>query len=83
MRAEPFTLCVTDSLLYDLRDRLRRTRWPVEPATPPGSMARAWSTCDAPSPTGPTSTTGDVRRLRHDGSAAGLAYVQMKQERTP
>ncbi|HSV82112.1 MAG TPA: epoxide hydrolase [Ramlibacter sp.] len=35
IRAEPFALHVADSILDDLKDRLRRTRWPVEPAAAP------------------------------------------------
>ncbi|MEV6493846.1 epoxide hydrolase family protein [Actinoplanes sp. NPDC051633] len=35
MTAEPFRIEVGDEVLADLRDRLRRTRWP-EPATSPG-----------------------------------------------
>jgi hypothetical protein len=31
MNAEPFTVDVDDAALDDLQDRLRRTRWPVEP----------------------------------------------------
>lgn len=35
MHVEPFTFFVEDSVLLDLRDRLRRTRWPVEPVAAP------------------------------------------------
>lgn len=35
MRAEPFNIFVEDSVLVDLRDRLRRTRWPVEAQAAP------------------------------------------------
>ena len=35
MRAKPFNVFVEDAVLDDLRDRLRRTRWPVEPVAPP------------------------------------------------
>jgi microsomal epoxide hydrolase len=33
--ATPFTVAVPDSVLADLRERLARTRWPIEPAAPP------------------------------------------------
>jgi microsomal epoxide hydrolase len=32
--AEPFTVAVPDAVLADLRARLARTRWPIEPAAP-------------------------------------------------
>ena len=32
--AEPFTVFIEDSTLVDLKDRLRRTRWPVEAEAP-------------------------------------------------
>ena len=35
MDAEPFTVFVDDAVLLDVQDRLRRTRWPVEPTAKP------------------------------------------------
>jgi microsomal epoxide hydrolase len=32
--AEPFTVAVADAVLTDLRERLARVRWPIEPAAP-------------------------------------------------
>ena len=35
IRAEPFTVFIDESVLIDLRDRLRRTRWPIEAEAAP------------------------------------------------
>src|SRR6266702_2151477 len=33
--AEPFRIDIPDSALVDLRERLKRTRWPIEAKAPP------------------------------------------------
>ncbi len=35
VRAEPFRIAVPDEVLADLKDRLAKTRWPIEARVPP------------------------------------------------
>lgn len=53
-----FRLDVPESALADLRERLRRTRWPDEETVEDCSQGVPWATCARCAGTGPRSTTG-------------------------
>ena len=68
MTAEPFTVSVEDAVLLDVRDRLRRTRWPVEPDAAPWKLGASLDYMKRVAAYWADATTGDGRRLTSTGS---------------
>jgi hypothetical protein len=54
----PFLIDVPEAELDDLRQRLRRTRWPEAEIVPDWSQGVRWLTCGTSAVTGPTTMTG-------------------------